>query len=327
MKVNPKQYGKIIGSNLVVLLVVLAGMEVLLRWLQIPYRSDWTPMENAIARFDPDLGWSYRPNLSTAVRLGQTDEPVSFDAHGVRVPAPGFEFDYTRPSILLIGGSFTMGHGLAYEETLAGQITKHPDFPLQPVNLGVQAYGTDQSYLALQRHFSRFKTKLVVYTFINNHVLRNGNYDRRMLYPQARFLGTKPLFTLDRQGEPVLQKKPRLYADYHHSWLWDAGRLLLQERFGLSQPYPLELTHALIKAIQKFCNENGAQFVVLHWRISPQEPRETLRGSGAQIIDLLDRVPGLDKLKLPGDAHPDARANRAVADLLIRMVANSNSGS
>ena len=70
------------------------------------------------------------------------------------------------------------------------------EVPYQVVNLGVQGYGSDQALLALKKHLPKFNAKIVVYTFIENHILRNGNYDRRMLVPTARFLGTKPQFIL-----------------------------------------------------------------------------------------------------------------------------------
>lgn len=311
---------KVASYNVVILIGLLVGMEALLRWLQIPYSSEYTPTENAIARFDPQLGWSYRPELSTTVRFGENTVKVCFDSRGIRVPEPDFNFDYNRPSILFIGGSFTMGHGLPYEETFPGVLSGKARFPLQVVNLGVQAYGTDQSYLALQRHISSFKTKFVVYTFINNHIFRNGNYDRRTLYPNAHFLGTKPLFGLNERNELVLEKRPLLYKDYHHSWMWDAGKLLMRQKFGFYAPYPVALTHALIKEIKQLCEDNGAKLIVLHWRISPHEPKDTLHGSGAVIVDLLDSIPGLNNLKIPGDAHPNAKAHEAVARVLLQAL-------
>ena len=323
MPLRLKRTLKVIGFNLALFLGLLMGMEVLCRWLQVPYSSEFTPTENAIARFDPELGWSYLPNLATTVRFGEKTRTVCFDDRGIRVPDPGFRLDDSQPSVLFIGGSFTMGHGLDYEQTFPAMLAADPRFSMQVVNLGVQAYGTDQSLLALRRHIDRFNTRVVVYTFINMHIYRNGNYDRRMLYPRAHFLGTKPLFGLDDRRELVLKKKPLKYADYHHSWLWDACKLLHQDKMGGSPPYPVALTHVLIREIKTLCDKKSARFILLHWRISPHEPKQTLQGAGVPVIDLLDHIPGLENLRIPGDAHPNARAHAAVARVLGATIATS----
>ena len=79
--------------------------------------------------------------------------------------------------MLFVGGSFTMGHGVQYEDTFVGQVEAMPQFPYQAVNLGVQGFGTDQSLLLLKRHFNKFNTIAVVYTFIEDHIVRNANYE------------------------------------------------------------------------------------------------------------------------------------------------------
>lgn len=311
----------IIGYNVIILICMLVGMEGLCRWLQIPYRETWTTNINAIAQFDPDLGWSYIPNLSTTVSFGKNKIRVYFDPHGIRIPDPNFRFDYSKPSVLFVGGSFTMGHGLSYEETFPGKLSKETDFPLQVVNLGVQAYGTDQSFLALKKHIARFNTKIVVYTFIYIHIRRNGNYDRRTLFNGARFLGTKPLFTLDKHNKLILKKKPLLYKDYHHSWLWDACKISLGRRIGMFPPYPVELTRVLINEMKKLCEANNAQLLVLYWRRGSHEPENVLDGIDVPKIDLLNSVPpGFDNLIIPEDGHPNAEANEIVAQILSKSI-------
>ena len=151
---------------------------------------------------DAELGWTYIPNQSVVQEFGADHRKIAmhFDDMGSRVGAPGVRHDAAKPSILFVGCSFTMGHGVAYEDSFVGRLEAMPDFRLQAVNLGVQGYGTDQSLLMLKRQFARFPTRAVVYTLIDDHVNRNQNYDRRMLLPKLRFLGTKPLFGLHDDG-------------------------------------------------------------------------------------------------------------------------------
>ena len=72
---------------------------------------------------------------------------LHFDEAGLRVPSEEYRHDLDTPTLILGGGSFTMGHGLPYEDSFAGRLAAMPDFQLQLVNLGVQAYGTDQALL------------------------------------------------------------------------------------------------------------------------------------------------------------------------------------
>ena len=181
----------ILTANLVIFSLAFILVEGVFRLVGIPYKVTYIPDENSFARFDPELGWSYTPNTSTIHSADYIKKPVHFEEHGIRVSNDDFKFNDAHPSILFIGGSFTMGHGLSYDESFVGKFEALQETPYQIVNLGVQGYGSDQTLLALKRYLPRFKTKIVVYTFIEDHILRNGNYDRRLIIPTARFLGTK----------------------------------------------------------------------------------------------------------------------------------------
>src|SRR5204862_1895735 len=108
-----------------------------------------------------------------------------FDVIGARVRAPGVTPAPAAPTVLLVGDSLTMGHGVVFDDTFAGRLEAMADFPYQVVDLGVQAFGTDQSLLMLIRHIRRFNTKVVVYTFIDDPLLRNATDDRRVLQVDA----------------------------------------------------------------------------------------------------------------------------------------------
>ncbi len=290
------------------------------RALKIPYNPTRLATEFKVAKFDPELGWSYVPGMSAVHRFGYTDRkvPVAFDENGFRAPNPDYQLDPKKPSALFIGCSYTMGHGIFYEESFAGQFSTIPNLPLQVVNLGVQAYGTDQAMLALKRHVGRFNTKLVVYTFADFHLERNGNYDRRQLYPNFKFVGTKPLFKLNRQGELYLARKPVLYEQYRFSWLWDMIQIRLGRLLGFFPPKPKDLTRELIREIKRICNAHGVRFIVIHWRWKDDGLGDLFKDLGVDVIDALtDAPPDWSKMRLY-DGHPDPRAGTHVAKLLFR---------
>src|SRR5262249_31940558 len=154
-----------------------------------------TPSENALAQFDAEIGWTYVPSRSHLRTFGSDRRlvPIHFDAIGARVASPDAVADPASPTAVFVRCSYTFGHGLPYAETFVGRLAADRGFPLQAVNLGVQGYGTDQALLLLKRQFARWNVRAVVYTFLEDHVTRNDNDDRRLLFPDATFLGTKPL--------------------------------------------------------------------------------------------------------------------------------------
>ena len=300
--------------------LIAVGAELYCRIANIPYSGEVSPSENGFGRFDPELGWSHIPNFSGTQEVGSAKRrwPMYFDQNGIRIPRPGFELDPSKPSVLFIGCSFTFGHGLPYEESFAGQFGSLPNVPYQVVNLGVDAYGTDQALLALKRYLPQFNAKVVVYTFLEEHISRNGNYDRRILFPEMRFLGTKPLFKLNRRNEPYLVEKPVLYKDYHHSRLLDL--LLLRVGGGWLHkypPYPERLTKALIREMNNYSEAHGAHFLVIQWDTNGRLSRNYLDELKVNVIDVhQDAPPDWEQMTIPGDGHPDARADAHVAQLL-----------
>jgi len=311
-----KKISLLAAANLGLLALLLCLTEVALRIARIPYTEEVSPSELAISRFDPDLGWAYLPNLSKTITIGSNVRAVHFDENGIRVPAPGHHLSPTRPSVLFVGCSFTMGHGLSYEESFVGQFQALAGTSFQAVNLGVQAYGTDQALLALQKFAPRFNTKVVVYTFIEDHIYRNGNYDRRYLYPEVKYIGTKPLFGLDRDHAIYLAKAPLLYKDYRHSYLYDLLKMKLEPR----PPYPEELTKALIREMNDYCKKRKIRFVLVNWRWSKTD-YDDFNDLAAKKIDTLESAPaGWESMRIPEDGHPNTEASTHVARLLQRYL-------
>lgn len=309
----------ILTVNLIILAVLFVVSEGVFRILHIPYDIKYIPDENTFARFDPELGWSYVSNISTLHKSDDIITTVHFDENGIRVSNPDVKLDYSRPSVLFVGCSFTMGHGLSYEESFVGKFEPLVNADYQVVNLGVQGYGTDQTLLALKKYITRFNAKVVVYTFIEDHIIRNGNYDRRMLIPTARFLGTKPIFSLDSERNPYLSHKPLLYKDYIHSYLFDFMKMRIGTKLGTFPPFPEELTKKLILEMKEYAQGHGAHFVVLNWRWSDDEYGRLFQELDINYIDTMENAPsGWEKMVLLEGIHPDAEASDHVAQLLLK---------
>ncbi|MCI0567454.1 MAG: hypothetical protein L0Z52_04570 [Acidobacteria bacterium] len=300
-------------------LAVFAGLsEFALRVFQVPFRLGWTPAEYRISRFDPGLGWSYLPNLSTVQRFGSEGRTVAIytDAMGSRVADRNLHLDPAAPTVVLAGCSYTFGHGLQYQETFAGRLAAIPGFPYQVLNLGVQGYGTDQSLLSMEQVLPKVNAKVVIYTFLLDHVKRNDNADRRFIFPKARFPGTKPRFVVDRDGSLRQVSHPHRYEDMLDCHLCDLVELFWN-RWGPQPSIPL--TRALVKAMKEYVESRGAVFVLVLWTNPHQVPTEQLEqalfpGLKANVVDVgAGAPPAFTGWMIPGETHPDARAHAFVA--------------
>ena len=341
-------------GTILTLSITLAIMETALRILDLPYKASWTPHEYYRVQFDPEIGWVYVPNQSTIQQFlpGYPEIPLYSDSIGSRVGAPGLQHYPSAPTVIFVGGSFTYGYGLPYKETFPGKIESMPGFPYQVVNLGVEAYGTDQALLLLKRHFSKFNTKLVVYTFISNHIERNINYDRRMLFRHARFVGTKPLFGLSDERTLYLRKKPRKYEELTEFRIWSFVQFAwtrwgprpsiedigyVGESFTTDKQFhqAVDLTQSFILEMNEFVKSRGAEFILLYWNYGGEshENQESSQGivwsmleeMDVEVIDISRNAPsdwGWKAYTIPGDVHPNAKANAFVAQLLFEELSH-----
>lgn len=327
---SPRVFGFALLASTVGLVVALGGLETACRLLDLPGRFRAPRSGDVAATFDRELGWAYLPNHAITSTFGSDARPITsyFDEIGARVRGPETKHDPTAPTVLLVGGSFTMGHGVTYDETFAGRLERMPDFPCQVVNLGVQGFGTDQSLLMLERNFKRFDTKVVVYTFIEDHLVRNSNYDRRVLQMNANTPGTKPLFGLNPDGTLRLRKAPYRLAEHPATpRLWR----YLEIAWNRLGPRPsIPLTVALVNEMRRFTEANGATFLLVYWR--GQEPRPSPRlplfdSLGIDVLDTgVDAPPGWPNWTIAGDPHPDARAHARVAKLLYDAIMQRGDG-
>ena len=276
-------------------------------------------------QFDPDCGWSHFPNRSVPRKIGGNEIPQYFDQRGSRVRGPADRPDPAAPTVMFVGDSFTFGQGLAYEDTFVRKIGLEPASALQVVNLGVTGYGTDQPLFMVKRKLKKFNTKIVVYTFIYNHVERNSVNDWRLFHPSTRVVGTKPMFALTRGGVLYLKHKAVPVEDYRYSRVWACVQLAAT-RWG---PKPsLDLTRTLVGEMKVYSEANGAKFVVVYWDQGHSwdgGPRYAMpagfpfSGIDLDVIDTgVSPAVGWSDWIIPVDNHPDARAHSHVARLVSR---------
>jgi hypothetical protein len=292
-------------ARLVVAPVLAAFLlsEVLLRHRPAP----------SVAHFEPDsegddrLAWRPIPSHVTDQLVGKRHVRFVIDAEDERIPSEDEPFDPSRPTILFTGESIASGWALPWDETYPKMVGDALD--VQPVNVAVQGYANDASYLRLTDAMPRFPHLLATVTMVLPAMIdRNTAIDRPhlVLRPDGSWL-TEP--RADRSSWP-------------RSLVWD----LLEHAVGMHSAEALKRARDIVTATVRETRAKGAVplVVVFDW------PRCMPDATGAESIDrpLFD---GIDvahvHVDVPKDewdpvtTHPDARGQRRIADVVLAELA------
>jgi len=173
-----------------------------------------------LARIDPELGWTLRPNVVglRSDELWQKD--LRTNTLGFRdVEHAGKAAGVTRVAVL--GDSFVFGSGVRQDETLTHQLATRLGPSFEVVNLGVPGYGTDQALLTLRRWGPRLAPDVVLIEFFWNDIMENASakiYEME----KPRFLLSDGTLTLVPQGAASgrsgLARLDELLGSRSHFW-------------------------------------------------------------------------------------------------------------
>jgi len=157
---------------------------------------------DGIGRFDPELGWSWRPSSSVEGGRFHTN---SIGARGQREYAPTPAEGSLR--VLFFGDSFTFGDEIpdkaTFQEILEG---RQPH--VEAINFGVSAYGTDQAWLRYRRVGRELQADVVCIGLMLENIGRNVNRYRPLWNTRTGFCGAKPRFYLDAEEDLQLVPQP-----------------------------------------------------------------------------------------------------------------------
>lgn len=164
-----------------------------LRWAR---RQARRPLVLPFDVHHPVRGWTLRSGLRDVPAFG--DKRLSSTARGYRGRQDTLaEKDAGRLRVVALGDSFTFGEDVGDEETWVHQLGVL-DPGLEPVNLGVHAYGHDQMLLTLEEEGPWLQPDLVLVGFVHIDLERN----------RTAFLDyAKPRFDLE-DGALVLRNVP-----------------------------------------------------------------------------------------------------------------------
>ena len=153
--------------------------------------------ETSYTHYDPDIGWTVRPNSQSANGLYYSNSA------GIRTSSTRQE-TLLHPSngtlrIAIFGDSFTHGDDVPYEESwgaILEETMKMQGRKVEVMNLGGQGYAIDQAFLRWRKHGKSLQPHLVIFGFQNSNVKRGMNLIRLLYSPDTGIIFSKPRFIL-----------------------------------------------------------------------------------------------------------------------------------
>lgn len=243
-----------------------------------------------LVRFDPDLGWSKKPNCTVRRKTSEYDVTIRTNEHGLTDdPMP----DLAKPAgvlrVLMLGDSFTQGFSVERRDLFVDLLEgwwRSEGRRVEVINAGTEGWDDAQSVAWLRREGAKYEPDVVVLFPYENDLYWNA----QAAYLAAEGLRPKPRF--DREGRP---NHPPITAPPKRPFWADTaiGRLLAgrgpsdeeaaPHRFvppGASRPIPKELgvllrdepefmpavreaTAGALRALRETCAELGARPLVV----------------------------------------------------------------
>ena len=295
---------------------------------------------NSYTQYDPDLGWSVRPNSQSAHGL------YFSNSQGVRTSSTQRE----TPSepvqgtirIAIFGDSFTHGDDVSYEESWGAILEdklKQRGLHAEVLNLGGLGYAIDQAFLRWRKHGKHLNPDLVVFGFQHSNIKRNMGLIRMLYSPGTGIIFTKPRFILKKDALQLINSPtipPQDLVNIFNNWnAWElrehefffqesnyshnpfyTSRLASFVATGLMTKFSSrrkdydffapdsssgKLTLRIINAFSQEVEQEGARFFIVH--IPTKKPlKRLMEGDALKYQDLLDTLQASYNLPDPAPA-------------------------
>jgi hypothetical protein len=289
----------------VAFLLSIAASEVGLRILKLPRRPEMGVPWGAGEK-NPRYGWLFTASRSTVVETDGRLIHYDVNAEHDRARSIDDNSDPTLPSILFVGESITIGHGLPYEESLPALVGEALN--LQVVDLGVDGYSSDQAFLRLLDTLPRFEHPIAVVTLFLPNLMVNRL--EAVDHPRLVF-----------DGDEVKVAPPGFFQSLR---LTQAFR----ESFDFHAEWAIRTAGEIFQRTARLARERGARAVF----VTPYLGCNWPRADGYLVDELLVR-PGLTVVNphfgfqgIPGDNHPDTASTRRLADAVIAALQTELAG-
>jgi hypothetical protein len=233
------------GNLLLALVSTAMGLLILegLARLELRYRGGGKEEGEAALYMesDPVLGWRKRPGARVTYSRREYRVDVKINSLGQRDP----ERCYQKPAhvfrVLALGDSFIEGYSVPLEETVTQRLEARlsaPGCPVEVLNAGTAAYGTDQEYLFYRTDGRRYAPDVVLVFFYFNDLIAN-TVSRSYGAPKPRLVSRDGDLVQANYPLPPLPKRPRPEEQDSTDVEGSAAFAFLQERllFGAPRTY------------------------------------------------------------------------------------------
>lgn len=282
--------------------------------------------EPSIFEYDSVLGWKPREGryIIPPYNSSGSEIHVSILKTGLRKTYENqSDIRDSRPKIIFVGCSFTMGWAISDFETFPWKIQKHfPSFEV--LNYGVGGYGTYQSLLLLERVLPEMHDPhIIVYGFIENHEDRNvatGVWMEWLSSFARRSHVYFPYVTSDKSGKlyrRLPEKYPTLPFREDLAVVALAEKALARfETFG-REKQGRAVTQQLMLEMKELCARHGVEFAVALFDYGDEVKSDYLNFMKKNEIGAIDCFyPRRDDLVVPGEGHPNGKANSLWAECI-----------
>ena len=304
--------------------------------------------ENTNTEYEPQLGWSAKKSFAAPDMYGP-GVGLHTNARGFRGQAQVSDSAMAgKRRLVCSGDSFTLGYGVADDETWCAQLAR-PD--LETVNLGQVGYGLDQAYLNYLREAPRLEHQIHVFAYVTDDFRRMAldrflGYAKPYLVVQGDSLTVAGVPTA-RHGNAV--RTARLRRAVQSLRTSELVRRLTDSPTGGSAARSERLTAAQVGAVTAHLVSHMARLsaakqqrlLLVHLPIERDHVNETSRAwrdamrviADSLNVPLLDLVPALRKLSYPeaqtlyqqstaaeGMGHFTAAGNRWAAQAIAQVL-------
>lgn len=298
---------------------------------------------------DSGLGWRGRPSIKMRFHRPDFDALVETGADGWRSADPAPPAAPTQ-KILFLGDSFTWGWGVSQGEVFTDELQRRLSPAIGIYNRGVNAFGTAQEYLLMERELGQTHYDHVVLMFFFNDVSNNvdGRRGRRPYFA----LADDRLLPVNLPAAPLMSPVTRFLKDHVRSFQFIDYEInsLLDRLEGEDEPADTpgpdldrenlpgaaETAHLLV-AMQRLAQDKHARFTVVwiphrtelereisvvpYVRAARAIVEDACRRAGIPFIDL---APAFRQRALSGEAlifahdeHWNAAGHRLAAEQLL----------
>jgi len=304
------------------LVLALAFLEVALRLVGRGPLAALPPSEEPTHYLrHPEMGWVHRPG-----RYEVAGARATFLADGSRASAP-MPAAGPGPTVVLVGGSFTEGYGVADEETFAWRLAERGPRPVR--NYGTGGHGTHQALLMVEEKLPELVAAgsppaVVVYGYMWHHPQRNVGFWRwrKQLVEHSRTTVEVPRLSLGPDGDLVRHPPepwPALGASRRSAVLHAGVDIWVRWATHGRLDDARLVTGRAMEAMARAVRRAGGRLVVAVLYAEREETAFLLRNLLRAGIDAVDcSIPGYGapRFRDPATAHPTAEAHTRYADCI-----------